>query len=83
MQKIVLTSLFALGLTGAALAQAATDFVAVDTDMNGGVSLTEAQVAWPDLTEDAFTAADTDGNGELSTDEYDALVAATAAPAAE
>jgi len=48
MQKIVLTTLFALGLSGAAMAQAATDFVAVDTDLNGGVSLTEAQVAWPD-----------------------------------
>lgn len=83
MQKIVLTTLFALGLSGAAMAQAATDFVAVDTDLNGGVSLTEAQVAWPDLTEDAFTAADTDGNGELSADEYDVLVAAAAAPAVE
>ena len=53
------------------------------TDANGGVSLTEAQVAWPDLTEEAFTAADTDGNGELSAEEYDALVAASAAPAAQ
>ena len=47
------------------------------------VRLTEAQVAWPDLTEEAFTAADTDGNGELSAEEYDALVAASAAPAAQ
>ncbi|ODT68308.1 MAG: hypothetical protein ABS75_20980 [Pelagibacterium sp. SCN 63-23] len=81
MKKIVLTSLFALGLSTAAMAQAATDFAAVDTDTNGSVSLAEAQVAWPDLTEDAFKAADTDGNGELSNEEYDALVAATAAPA--
>jgi hypothetical protein len=83
MKKIVLTSLFALGLSGAAMAQAATDFVSVDTDVSGGVSLTEAQVAWPDLTEEAFTAADLDGNGELSAEEYDALVAASAAPAAQ
>ena len=83
MQKIVLTTLFALGLSGAAMAQAATDFAAVDTDLNGGVSLAEAQVAWPDLTEEAFAAADTDGNGELSAEEYDAVVAASAAPAAE
>ncbi|WP_281351177.1 hypothetical protein [Devosia marina] len=40
-------------------------------------------MAWPDLTEDAFAAADTDGNGELSADEYDILVAAAAAPAVE
>lgn len=82
MKKLVLTSLFALGLSGAAMAQAATDFVSVDTDASGGISLVEAQVAWPDLTEEAFTAADLDGNGELSAEEYDALVAASAAPPA-
>jgi hypothetical protein len=58
MKKIVLTSLFALGLSGAALAQAATDFASVDTDVSGG-------------------------NGELSAEEYDAFVAASAAPAAQ
>ena len=83
MKKIVLTSLFALGLSGAAMAQAATDFASVDTDVNGSVSLAEAQVAWPDLTEEAFTAADTDGNGELSAEEYEAYLATTAAPAAQ
>jgi len=79
MKKIVLTTLFALGLSGAAMAQAASDFVSVDTDMNGTISLIEAQVAWPDLTEEAFAAADLDGNGELSAEEYDALVAAATA----
>jgi len=82
MKKIIVSSLVVLGLSTAAFAQgAATDFATVDTDLNGGVSLTEAQVAWPDLTEEAFTAADTDANGELSAEEYDALVAASAAPA--
>ncbi|NGP16588.1 EF-hand domain-containing protein [Devosia aurantiaca] len=80
MKKIVLTSLFALGLSGAALAQSATDFASVDTDISGGVTFAEAQVAWPDLTQEAFTAADTDGNGELSVEEYNALLA-SAAPA--
>ena len=79
MKKIILTSIFALGLSGAAMAQAATDFVAVDTDANGGVSYEEALVTWPDLTEEAFAAADLDGNGELSSEEYDALTAATPA----
>lgn len=83
MNKIALTALFALGLSGAAMAQAATDFASVDTDLNGSVSLTEAQVAWPDLTEEAFTAADTDGNGELSAEEYEAFVTASAVPAAQ
>lgn len=79
MKKIVLSSLIVLGFTGAAFAQAATDFASVDTDASGGVSLIEAQGAWPDLTQEAFTSADTDGNGELSVEEYDALVAAAAA----
>jgi len=81
MKKIILSSLVVLGLSGAAFAQAATDFVSVDTDANGSVSLAEAQLAWPDLTEEAFTAADIDASGELSLEEYDAL-AATAVPAA-
>ena len=81
MKKIILSSLVVLGLSTAAFAQAATDFATIDADASGGVTLVEAQVAWPDLTEEAFTAADTDANGELSVDEYDALVAATAVPA--
>jgi hypothetical protein len=84
MKKIVLSSLVVLGLSTAAFAQdaaPATDFASVDSDLNGSISLTEAQVAWPDLTEEAFTAADTDASGELSAEEYDALVAAAAAPA--
>ena len=81
MKKIILSSLVVLGLSTAAFAQAATDFATIDADASGGVTLVEAQVAWPDLTEEAFTAADTDANGELSVDEYDARVAATAVPA--
>lgn len=80
MKKTLLTSIIALGLTSAALAQSAvpTDFASVDTDMDMAISITEAQVAWPDLTPEAFAAADTDGNGTLSADEYDALLQATA-----
>ena len=82
MKKIVLTSVFALGLASAAYAQAgATDFATLDADLSTGLSLAEAQAAWPDLTPEAFAAADADGNGELSAAEYDALIAATAAPA--
>lgn len=81
MKKIIVSSLIVLGLSTAAFAQAATDFVSVDADVSGGVSLTEAQVALPDLTEEAFAAADVDASGELSAEEFDALVAASAAPA--
>lgn len=82
MKKIVLSSLIALGLSTAAFAQAATDFASVDADASGGVSLTEAQVAWPDLTEDDFNAADTDANGDLSEEEYTALAASAGGDAA-
>ncbi|HLV85256.1 MAG TPA: hypothetical protein VKY62_15935 [Devosia sp.] len=80
MKKIVLSTLVVLGLSSAAFAQAATDFVAVDADASGAVTLEEAQVAWPELTAEAFAAADTDANGELSAEEYGLL--ASAAPAA-
>lgn len=79
MQKIILSTLVVLGLSSAAFAQAATDFATVDADASGGVSLTEAQAAWPELTAEAFTAADIDANGELSAEEY--ATVATPAPA--
>ena len=82
MKKIVLTSLFALGLSTAAFAQGATDFATVDADLNGGVSFAEAQAAWPDLTVEAFAAADTDGTGELTPEQYQALVDAAGGAAA-
>lgn len=80
MKKTLLTSVIALGFTGAVFAQATapTDFASVDTNMDTAISLEEAQVAWPDLTAEAFAAADTDGNGSLSAEEYNALIAANA-----
>ena len=78
MKKIVLSSLVILGLSTAAFAQdaaAAPDFATVDADASGGVSLAEAQVALPDLTEEAFTAADLDASGELSAEEFATLAA--------
>jgi len=81
MKKIALSTLIVLGLSSAAFAQAATDLVSVDTDVNGAVSFEEAVVAWPDLTAEAFASADTDANGELSADEYALLI--SAAPAAQ
>ncbi|MGV8853536.1 MAG: hypothetical protein ACOH2L_02715 [Devosia sp.] len=80
MKKIILSTLVVLGMSGAAFAQTATDFVTVDTDASGSVSFEEAQVAWPDLTTESFATADTDANGELSAEEY-ALILSTA-PAA-
>ena len=80
MKTVLLSSLLVVGMTGAAFAQGATDFATLDADMSGGVSLAEAQVGWPDLTAEAFASADTDGNGELSPEEFGVLTGA-AAPA--
>lgn len=82
MKKIILSSLVVLGLSTAAFAQAAApDFATIDADVSGGVSLAEAQVALPDLTEEAFTAADLDANGELSAEEFATLTATASVPA--
>ena len=82
MQKIALSTLVVLGLSNAAFAQAATDFVTVDTDVSGAVSFEEAQAGWPDLSVELFASADTDANGELSAEEYALLISAAPAPAA-
>ena len=92
MKKIVLSSLLVLGMTGAAFAQesvsatpqgaeAVPEFATVDADASGGVTFEEAQVAWPDLTAEAFAAADTDANGELSLEEFGLLASGAHTPA--
>lgn len=76
MKKFLIT-VAAIGLSTAAFAQAAdVTFPAIDADASGGVSLAEAQVAWPDLTQEAFDAADTNQDGQLDQAEFDAYVAA-------
>lgn len=80
--KKTLITLAAFGLlTGAAFAQAAAPtFAAADADTSGDVTLAEAQVVWPALTQEAFDAADGDKSGTLNQAEFDAYAAA--APAA-
>jgi hypothetical protein len=65
----------ATSTTGTNMSGEALDFVALDADANGMLSLQEAQVAWPDLTQQQFEAADTDHDGSLSEDEANALKA--------
>lgn len=73
MHKIAL-SLAVLGLSAtAAFAQTPTSFVDVDADANGELSFVELQVAWPDLTQAEFDAADTDLSGGLNADELNSL----------
>jgi len=75
MKKILIT-IAAIGLSTAAFAQAAAvTYATVDTDTSGGVSIAEAQVAWPTLTQEAFDAADTNKDGQLDQAEFDAYVA--------
>ena len=82
MKKILIT-IAAIGLTtGVAVAQDVPAFTAADGDASGDVTLAEAQAVWPDLTQEAFDAADTDKSGSLNQTEYDALSAGGAAATA-
>jgi Ca2+-binding EF-hand superfamily protein len=65
--KTLLAALAAAALTISA-AQAA-ELSEVDTDGNGTVSMEEAKAAMPDMTEEAFKAADADESGELNEEE--------------
>ncbi len=67
------TTLAALLAAPLAMAGETPSFSALDTDGNGGLTLTEAQGAWPDLTLETFIRFDSDGDGLLSPDEYEAL----------
>lgn len=66
--KKIFAILMATGLmTSAALA---AEFTEVDADKSGAVSMDEAKAAMPELTAEAFNAADADRNGELSAEEF-------------
>ncbi|WP_375450783.1 hypothetical protein [uncultured Devosia sp.] len=83
MNKIIVSSLVVLGLSGAAFAQTPSTFADVDADTSGELSFAELQAVWPDLSEDEFNTADVDVSAGLSTTELGALqpAAAPAAPA--
>jgi hypothetical protein len=78
--KKILISLVALSFSSAAFAQAAAapTLASADTDASGGVSFTEAQVLWPQLTQEQFASVDADASGELSAEEFATLPAPTA-----
>jgi EF hand domain-containing protein len=67
-----------LASTSATFAQGA-----LDADGDGMVTLTELQAMYPDFTQDAFTAADTDASGALDEAEFAAAVEAEIVPAQE
>ena len=84
MNKIALSFAILALSAGTAFAQVETDFATVDADTSGEISFDEALVIVPDLTQEAFDAADTDTSTGLSVEEFDLLVAgsASATPAA-
>jgi hypothetical protein len=77
MRKHLVIGIAALGLVaGPALAQTTPpSFATADSDTSASVSLAEAMAIWPDITQDAFTAADTNMDGALDQTEYDTYVA--------
>jgi hypothetical protein len=77
MKKLLVSVLvLGLGASTAAMAQAASDFMTVDADASGDVTLTEAQVVWADLTQDVYAAADANGDAKVDQAEYEAFLAA-------
>lgn len=78
MKRLTTPFLVLLMAAAPALAQTPTDFADVDTDANGAISWDEASAVLPNLTEDAFKAADTDTSGDLSEEEYLKLLSAAA-----
>jgi hypothetical protein len=73
---LVAVLVLGIGSSSAALAQVATDFASVDVDASGDVTLTEAQVVWADLTEEAFAAADGNADAKIDQAEFEAFLAA-------
>lgn len=78
MKKFVL----ALGaISIIAVAQANAQTVVTDADGNGVYSMEELVAAYPDLTEEIFTAADTNEDGSIDADELAAAIEAGHIPA--
>lgn len=76
------TFVLALGAISAlAVAQANAQTVVTDVDGNGTYSMEELVAAYPDLTAEAFTAADTNADGAIDADELAAAIEAGTIPA--
>lgn len=70
MKKILITAAVLTTFAAAPALAAAPAFSEVDADGNGTISFEELAVVMPDTSQSQFAAADMDGSGELSADEY-------------
>lgn len=64
-KSVLMAALTVMGLTTAATAEVLIE----DADGNGAISFAELLTAYPEMTEEAFVALDTDESGELSEEE--------------
>lgn len=76
-----LSTLIASGIIGLAGAAYAASFADIDSNADGSVSADEFAAAYPDAGQDAWTAADANGDGMLSQEEHTAAVEAGTLPA--
>jgi Ca2+-binding EF-hand superfamily protein len=70
MKKILITAAALSTFAVASAFAAAPAFEEVDANGNGTISFEELAVVMPDTSQTQFAAADLDGSGELSADEY-------------
>ncbi|MCB1329969.1 MAG: EF-hand domain-containing protein [Maritimibacter sp.] len=81
--KTIKAAPIAFGLVLAATPALFAQDAGPDTDGDGMVTIEEFTAAYPDLTEDVFTAADANADGYLDADEIAAAAEAGLMPATE
>ena len=77
-----LTAIATVGLLAAPAFAYELD-ASIDTDGDGLYSFPELQAAYPEVTEDTFTAIDVNGDGAADMDEMAAAEASALIPASE
>jgi hypothetical protein len=71
-----LCTILAASVIGMAGAAYAASFADIDANGDGAITTEEFAAAYPDATQDTWTAADANGDGALSSDEHVAAVSA-------
>ncbi|GJL91951.1 MAG: hypothetical protein DHS20C04_16100 [Hyphococcus sp.] len=71
----ILTATALLALCASIAHSQSTDFISMDADASGGLSLEEIQAVIPDVKAEDFGRHDGDASGELSVEEFAAWMA--------